>query len=884
MSRRLFRFPWRTRRQIGDDVEEELRFHLDMRVDELRALGLSADAARIEAMRQFGDLEDARHYINAVDRATEAAQRRSAFMGDLKQDIVYAARKLRSAPAFTLTVILTLALGIGANTAIFSVVDEVLLQPLPFSKPDRVVRLRFIYNGEPDAGSPPELRDFRTRSRTIQSFAMYQGRANNLARPNADPELLVGVEVSANWFNLLGIQPQLGRVFVDGEDREGAPKVAILSDQIWRRDFNADPSLIGRPIRLNGEEVTVVGVIPAGRGYPLSAEIWTPLVFTAAQLSDDARGARYLSMLGRLKDGVTTEAASRDLSQIGASVAATFPENYRTLAIQAVPLQKAIVGDLERPLLVIMGAVAFVLLIACANVANLFLVRATSRESEMAVRTALGAGKGRLVRQLITESVLLSILGGACGLLLAHWGMKALLGLAPPNLPRVGTATIDTAALLVTVVVALTTGVAFGLLPTMHLDNDVAGALRAGARGTRTRHVSTRTRGSIVVAEVALAVTLLVGAGLLLRSFQQLLAVDPGFRPEGVLTFRVSLPDRTYPTDTAERHFVAALEERLHAIPGVRQAAISTVLPLDGSDMTLSFTVRGRAPLPKNAEPATQIVSATPQFFLAMGIPLVRGRLFTRDNQAGGAKEIVVSREFVRRYFPNEDPLGHYVELGWSVDGDRRGGTIIGVVGDVKQGALDQETPPLLYLPYPQAPMAGLRVILRSNLPPTSLTRTARAVVREIDRELPVYAIRPLEEYVSTAVGPQRFYATLVGIFALVALVLAAVGLYGVIAYAVSQRTHELGVRVALGATGERIAAMVVGQGLTLTFGGVVLGVAAAVAVTRVLGSLLFGVSALDPLTFAAVLLVLTAVAAIASYVPARRAARVDPLVAMRGD
>jgi putative ABC transport system permease protein len=884
MSRRLFRLPWRTRRQIGADVDEELRFHLDMRAAELRALGLSTDAARAEAMRQFGDLEDARHYITAVDRATEAAHRRSEYMGDLRQDIIYAARKLRSAPAFTLTVILTLALGIGANTAIFSVVDGVLLRPLPFPEADRVMRLRFIYNGEPDAGSPPELRDFRTRSQTMQSLAMYTGRSINLVRDGADPELRVGVQVSANWFNILGISPQLGRAFAEGEDREGAPKVAILSDVVWRRDFNADRGIIGRAIRLNGDQVTVIGVVPAGRGYPFTAEIWTPLVFTSYELSDAHRGARYLSMIGRLRSGATVEQAERELAQIAASIAQAFPTEYKTFALQPVPLQAAIVGDLERPLLVIMGAVAFVLLIACANVANLFLVRATGRESEMAVRTALGAGRSRLVRQLVTESVLLSVLGGAAGLFLASWGMKVLLRLAPPNLPRVGEATIDGTALGITIIVALATGLVFGLLPALQIGGDVASALRAGARGTRTRQVTARARGGIVIAEVALAVMLLVGAGLLLRSFQRLLSVDPGFRPDNVLTFRVSLPERSYASDTAQRNFVTALDERLHALPGVRQAAMASALPLDGSDFTLSFTVRGRPPVPKNDEPATQIVAATPELFSAIGIPVQRGRLYSSDAQPGTPKVVVVSREFVRRYFPNEDPLGHYVDLGWSQNGDRRGGTIIGVVGDVKQGALDQETPPLLYLPYAQTPLANLRIVLKTAVPPASLTKAVHAAVREIDRELPVFAVRPLAEYVSTSVGPQRFYATLVGLFALVALALAAVGLYGVIAYAVSQRTHELGVRVALGATGRRIAAMVVSQGLTLTLVGVLLGVAAAIVVTRVLQTLLFGVSALDPLTFGVVLGLLVAVAAVASYVPARRAARVDPLIAMRGE
>ena len=884
MSRRLFRLPWRSRRQIGADVDEELQFHLDMRAAELRSLGMAAEAAQAEARRQFGDLDDARHYITTVDRATEAALRRTEIMGDLRHDIVYAIRKLRTAPAFTITVILTLALGIGANTAIFSVVDGVLLRPLPLREPDRIMRLRFIYNGEPDAGAPPELQDFRARSRTMESLAMYQGQAVNLVRDGADPEQLVGVMVSANWFRLLGISPELGRTFTEGEDSEGAPKVAMLSDVVWRRDFNADRGIIGRAIRVNGEQVTVVGIVPPGSGYPFSAEIWTPLVFTSRELSDANRGARYLSMIGRLRPGATADQARTELSQIGAGIARAFPDKYKTLTLDPVPLQESIVGELKQPLLVIMGAVAFVLLIACANVANLFLVRATGRESEMAVRAALGAGRSRLVRQLVTESILLSLLGGAAGLLLANWGMKFLLRLAPPNLPRVNTATIDRVALLITLGIAVVTGLVFGLLPALHLGGDVASALRAGARGTRTRHVSTRVRGAIVVTEVALAVMLLVGAGLLLRSFQQLLSIDPGFRPDHVLTFRVALPERAYPSDTADRNFVTALDERLRALPGVRQVGMASALPLDGSDFTLSFKVRGRPPVPANDEPATQVVSATPEFLAAMGVPVLRGRPYGRDAQPGTPKVVVVSRAFVRRFFPNEEPLGQYIDLGWSQNGDRRGGTIIGVVGDVKQGALTQETPPLLYLPYAQAPLASLRIVVQTSVPPSSMTKSVRSAVRDVDRELPVFAIRPLEDYVATSIGPQRFYATLVAIFAAVALALAAVGLYGVIAYAVSQRTHELGVRVALGATSSRIASMVVTQGLSLTIGGAIAGVLAAVLVTRVLSALLYGVSALDPVTFVVVLLVLLAVATVASYVPARRAARVDPLVAMRGD
>ena len=885
MSRRVFRLPWRSKRQIGVDVEEELRFHLDMRVDELVARGMTPHAARTEAMRQFGDLDDARQYINAVDRETEAAHRRSEYMGDLRQDLVYALRTLRSAPAFALTVIFTLALGIGANTAIFSVVNGVLLKPLPFPQPERVLWIQYLYNAAPDAGSPPELADFRSRSRTMRSFAMYDGRAANLVRDGGDPELLVGVQVSANWFDIFGVGAAIGRTFVEGDDREGAPKVAVLSDAAWRKYFNADPKTVGRPVRINGEPVVVIGIMPPGKGYPRSADVFTPLTFDARSLADETRSARWLSMVGRLNTGATLDQAQRELSQIAAGIAARHPAQYRALDVLPMPIQDMIVGDLKMPLLVIMGAVGFVLLIACANVANLFLVRATGREGEMAIRTALGAGRSRLVRQLVTESVVLSLLGAGLGLLLARLGMTALLRLAPSDLPRLGDARVDGIALLVTIGVALATGLLFGLLPVVQAgQHDVASALRAGSRGARTRQTANRMRRAIVVAEVALAVTLLVGAGLLLRSFQRLLTVDPGFRPEGALTFRVSLPERNYPSDTAVRNFVNALDARLHAIPGVRFAGMSNALPLDGSDFTISFQVRGRAPLPETQQPDAQIITVTPAFFPAMEMRAARGRLFDRNDRVGAPQVAVISREFGTRYFPNEDPLGKYIDLGWRVDGVRRGGTIVGVLDDVKQRALDQAAPPALYLPIDQAARPSLRIVLRTTVEPTSVTNAVRAAVKEIDRELPVFAVRPLEQYVASAIGPPRFYATIVGLFAGVALTLAAIGLYGVIAYAVSQRTHELGVRVALGATREHISRMVVGQGLFLTLSGAMVGVAAALALSRVIGSLLFGVSAADPLTFAGVLLLLLVVAALASYVPARRAARIDPLVAMRGE
>jgi predicted permease len=882
VSRRLFRFPWRSRRQIGVDVDDELRFHLDMRIDELVRTGMSPVAARAEAMRQFGDVEDARRYITAVDREIEAAHRRTEYMGDLRQDLVYALRKLRATPAFTLTVILTLALGIGANTAIFSVVNGVLLKPLPFPEPDRVLWMQFVLDGSSDAGSPPELADFRSQSKTMESFAMYEGAGANLARDDGDPELLVGMRVSANWFNIFRATPLLGRTFVDGDDREGAPKMAVLSERAWRRYFNADRGVVGRAVRINGDPVTLIGVVPTGSAYAAGADLWLPLVLSTSDLAETRRGARWLSMMGRLKPGATLEQAQAELSRIASGIARSYPRYYQTLNVVPTTLRARIVRDLRQPLLVIMGAVAFVLLIACANVANLFLVRATGREGEMAIRTALGAGRSRLVRQLVTESVVLSLIGAACGLLFAKWGINLLLRFAPTELPRLNEARVDGTTLLVTLLIAVLTGVVFGLLPAAQNHDDLGIALRAGGRGTRARQASSRTRRTIVIAEVALAVTLLVGAGLLLRSFQQLLAVDPGFRPESALTFRVRLPDASYPTEDAVRQFVNGLEQRLTAIPGVSVAGLSNALPLDGSDFTLSFHVRGTPQPPENQEPSAQIIVVTPGFFPAMAMHASRGRLFTRDDQRGSPPVVIANREFVRRYFPNEDPIGKHIDLSWSVDGVRRGGMVVGVVGDVKQVGLELDSPPSLYLPLDQGSQSSLRVVLRTSVTPASVTSAARAAVKEMDPQLPIFAVRPLKQYVDEARGPQRFYALIVAIFAGVALSLAAIGLYGVIAYAVSQRTHELGVRVALGASGQQIHRMVVVQGLVLTLLGVIVGIVAALATGRVIASLLFGVGAADPLTLAVVVLLLAGVAMLASYIPARRAARVDPLIAMR--
>jgi len=513
------------------------------------------------------------------------------------------------------------------------------------------------------------------------------------------------------------------------------------------------------------------------------------------------------------------------------------------------------------------------------------LVRATGREGEMAIRTALGAGRARLVRQLITESMILSLVGAVAGVLFAKWGMRVLIAMAPADLPRVQAVSIDGTALLVTAGAALLIGLLFGVLPAMQTTaGQLAEALRAGARGTRTRRHANRTKRTIVTAEVALAVTLLTGAGLLIRSFRELMAVDPGFKPDHIMTMRVLLPEKTYDTLPKIASFARQLEARAAALPGVRSAALGNAVPLDGTSFWLSFMVRGRAPVRQSEEPSASIRMVTPNYFNVLGTPLLVGRAFTADDRANAPRVAIVNQTFVKRFMPNEDPIGKYVEIGMTVDGVRQGGQIVGVVGDMRDDALDATAEPTFYLPFDQTPGESMVITARTAAPPASITSALRGIVRDLDPTLPVYGVQTMEDHVASSVSRQRFYATLLGVFAAVALALAAVGLYGVIAYAVSQRTHELGVRVALGATGQRISRMVIGEGVILTVVGVMVGLAASLAGARLIAKLLYNVKTSDPLTFVGVALLLGAVAACASYIPARRAARVDPLVAMRGD
>ena len=885
---RSFRFPRRTASQVASDVEEELAFHLDRVAEELVADGWPREEARVEARRRFGDLEQTRKVCRALDASKERQMQWTESLAELGQDLRFAGRQLWKSPGFTLVAVLTLALGIGATTAIFSVVYGVLLRPLPFEAPERLVRPYFVDPGGETHGafSPPNFLDFKAASRTLSDLTSIENGTLNLSGDGAEPERLQAALVGANFFKVLGLHPLKGRTFAPGEDRPGAPRVAVVSEKLWERRFGRDAGLIGRSLTLNGQPYAVIGVLRKGAQLPSAADVWVPKVFSPRELKQ--RGAVYFSAIGRLAPGTTLRQARAEADVVGRRLSTQYPEAnasyFQSMTVDS--LEERMLGDTRKPLLILLGAVGFVLLIACVNVANLLLVRAAAREGEIVVRAALGAGRGRIVRQLLTESLVLAVAGGAAGAALATWITRMLVTLVPQGkIPRLDQARVDGTALLFTLGISLLAGLLFGLAPALQTSRtDLSSVIREGTRGSKGR-TGTRARGLLVVVEMALAVVLLAGAGLLIRSFAQLQNVDAGFRPDHVLTFNLELPPGKYSDDPKLRAFTTALLEKLEHLPGVTAAGVTAFgLPLSGADEVLSFTVAGRPPAPPGKEDAIRIAIATPDYFRILGIRTVRGRSFTAQDRTGGQQVVVINEAAVRRFFPGEEPLGKRIDLGWKAGNEVRGGMVVGIVADFKQDALEREIEPQLFLPYDQAPVESLSVTLGSPGDPEALASAVRPAVRSLDPDLPVYGLQPLSEMVTNSMSQSRFYMLLLGGFAVIALLLAAVGIYGVIAYAVRQRTQEIGIRMALGASRDRVLRMVVGQGMVLALVGAVAGLLGAFVATRGMRSLLFEVSASDPATYAGVALVLVAVAAVAAYLPARRAARTEPNLALRGE
>lgn len=788
-------------------------------------------------------------------------------------------------PGATAIALVTLALGIGVNTAIFSAVDSILLRPLPFKDPERIVS---VWEQTPSLGiqqnqaAPANFFDLRNQSQSFEALGAYGPLDINLTGAG-DPERLDGQLVTANVFSILGVAPALGRTFLPNEDQPGQEHVVVLSDALWQRRFNRDPSIINRNIALNGETFTVVGVMPRGFFFPVrGTELWTPWAMEPDQAS--GRGDHYLWVVARLKTGVSIERANADLAAIGQRLAAEYPRTNEGLGFVARSLHRDYVGDLRLPMLILFGAVGLVLLIACANVANLLLAQATTRRKEIAIRIALGARRWTIVRQMLVESLLLASGGGLLGVVGAYWGVEALTKFLPESLSKLQGVNIDARVLLFTLGVSLLTAIVFGGVPALLASRTTPGATlsdvaRDMAGGTSGRHV----RRLLVVSEVALAVVLLVSAGLLIRSFQLLRQVEPGFNPENALTMRMVLPFPKYAKKEARSAFYDEVLRQVKETPGVEAAGMITFMPLSFSGMNFSFSVEGRAAPSDLNLPFALFRVVSPDYFRAMGIPLLRGRYFETQDSPDTTPVTLINRRLAEQYWPGEDAIGKRLKVG-PADSPNAWLTVVGVVGDVRQTGLQVQKLEF-YVPYMQERrsfMAPRDLVVRTKADPAVIAAAVRKAVWSVDKDQPVSNVRTVNEVFSAAISQERFQALMLGLSAALALVLAFVGLYGVISYSVVQRTHEIGVRMALGAQPVDVLSLVIRQGMSLTLVGLVVGIVAGTFVTRVLTDMLFGVTPRDPLTFAGVPVLLLIVAFLACYIPARRATRIDPLEALR--
>jgi putative ABC transport system permease protein len=811
-------------------------------------------------------------------------------MGSFMQDLRYSFRTLRKTPVFTAVAVLALALGIGANSAIFSVVNAVLLRPLPFANPERMLSVQSRnekFGGVGVEQSYPNFLDLRAQCGACEGVAAYGGATTFLTNPGAEPERMRGVQASADLLPLLGVKPALGRVFTAEEDQPGQRRLIVLSYGVWQRSFGGDPNIIGRDIPLGSSApTTVVGVMPKGFKFPVEwqqTDFWMPLAPAMSPADRDGRANVWLDVLAKTKPGVSTEQARSEIDAISRRLQAQYPETNTALAFFVKPLKENLVGDLRTALLVLLGAVGCVLLIACANVANLLLARAAGRAKEMSIRTALGASRARIVRQLLTESLLLATVGGALGLLLAMWGVDLLAAAAPADIPRVAEIGLDSRVLVFTLAVTLATGVVFGLAPALQASKaDVNEALKEGGRGTGEGGGRRRLRGALVVSEVALSLVLLVGAGLLAQSFKRLLDVTPGFDAKNLVTMDVALRRSRYPEEAQRVQFFRDFIEQASRLPGVGGVGVVDPLPLAGNFEAWDFQIEGRAPFAPGDQNSADRRVVNGDYFRVMNIPLRRGRSFDERDRKEAPQVLVVNDTFARRFFNGEDALGKRIVFG----GGPAGGTareIVGVVGDVRHAGLEEPATPEFYVPFTQVLTNRLTVVARAASGDTANVATAlRGVIRQTDKDSPIWNVRTMEELLAASVAKRRFNMILLGGFASVALLLAALGIYGVISYSVTQRTHEIGVRVALGAQPRDVVRMILSQGMRLTLLGVGLGLVGAFALTRVMSGLLFGVSATDPATFAGVALLLAGVAFVSCLLPARRATKVDPMIALR--
>jgi putative ABC transport system permease protein len=819
-------------------------------------------------------------------------------MTTLWQDIRYGFRMLWKNRGVSAIVILALALGIGANSAIFSVVNTVLLRPLPYEQADRLV---FLNEKSPVLDemsiSYPNFLDWREHNQSFEKIGVYNRGSYNLTG-SGDPERIVTAQMSADMFTLLRVNALHGRVFTNDEDKPGGTPVVVLSYGLWQRRFGGQTSILNQPITLNGKSYTVIGVMPQNYAFPSRAEMWVPVGQLSDQASWKSRGNHPgLYGVGRLKAGVTFEQSDADMNNVAANLEKQYPDSNAGNRVRLRPLLEIFVSDVRRALWVIFAAVGFVLLIACANIANLLLARATARRKEMAIRTAVGASRWRLARQLLTESILLSLIGGALGLLLARWGIDLILYVSPDAIPRSREIGLDWIVLGFTVGVSFLTGILFGLIPALQAGEvDVHETLKETGRGVSGRHW---LRSSLVVGEVATTLVLLIGAGLMIRSFYLLQKVNPGFSYEHLTSFSVSLPQRKYSSPEQRASFYNRLLENIRAVPGVESTAAASGLPLGNNGWQTSFLIDGQPAPPRDQTPLMEACLVTPDYFKAMNIPLLRGRVFNdhddRSNLAGkdlsklnenereiaAMNALVIDEEFARRHWPNDDPVGKYVRLGGDPNGQKV--QVIGVVGRVKMESLNQNSDRVQgYFPFAQTPGGGMTVIVKGTSDPSQLISSMRAAVKEIDPDQPIYNPRTMDEIRAESVAPERLNLTLLSLFAGIALVLAIVGIYGVMSYSVTQRTHEIGIRMAIGARPRDVFAMILGHGMKLTIIGVVIGLVLAFVLTRLMETMLFGVAPTDATTYTAISVLLVSVALLACYLPGRRATKVEPTISLR--
>ncbi|SPE40917.1 conserved membrane hypothetical protein [Candidatus Sulfopaludibacter sp. SbA3] len=873
------------RTRVEAELDKELRYHLERQVAENLAAGMPVGEARLAAMRMFGGVSQIQEECREM--------RRTQYLDNLWQDLRYAVRMLGKSPAFTLVVVLTLALSIGANSAIFSVIDGVLLKPLPYPHAERLARV--FYRSKSYAKfpvNPWDFADFRARNRSFESFAVYT-RADTQLSGAGEPVKLSAFGVSAGYFRTLGVHPARGREFEFAEEWPGSGNVVILSDHLWRAQFAAAPDILGRKVMLDSKPYTVVGVMPPGLDHPGNTynsvaygdtvDAWRPFQF---QGNPNNRGAHYVEGIGRLRPGVAVGQAAAELNTIMADLARQHPSD-QGWTILMVPLYQEIVGPVYRLLLLLLGAVGLVLLIACVNTANLLLARATARQREIAVRSALGAGRWRLVRQMLAESLLFSVLGGGVGALLAAAGVRALVTLLPAAFPRVATIHVNAPVFAFTALIALATGLFFGLVPALQASRtDLQKGLREGGRSGTASGRQTRLRGILVVGEVSLACVLLVGAGVMLRSFMNLLHTSAGFQPEHVLTADLSLPGKNYKNTDDIARFYQRLILRLSSVPGVVATGVGTDLPWTGYDENLGgFTIEGKKPLP-NEEFHARFHCASPDYFRAAGIPLVSGRYVTGRDTKDAPKALIVNQALARRYWPNEDAVGKRIDFFDDKPKESDWFTVVGVVGDVKDKPESSQAEPAFWWPLAQQPFGfgNMSVVLRSSADTLRLASQLRLAVRELDPSLAVAHVRLLDQIAAESFSTPRISLYLVALFAALALSLAAIGIYGVISYSVSQRMHEFGMRMALGASPWDVMRLVISQGVLLAILGVVLGLGTAMALAGLLDSMLYGVSVTDPLTLTCVGAMAVATSLLACYPSARRATSADPITALRAE